>query len=190
MTAVGIDLSLTSTGLASVQRSGRIEIHNVQSVGKKDDTLYQRNERLCSIANEVVDWARGATAPARSVNAAHLVAIEAPSYGSRFGSAHDRSGLWWLVVAALRADGLNVVMVPPQVRAKYGSGAGNSKKDVVFAHVVEQYTDLLGKPIPNDDVADAIVLAAMAARHLGFPLEPAIGFGENNLAAMGGVAWP
>lgn len=179
MKVVGLDLSLTSAGAVRVE-DGRIIGHlNPKTKGSRSATLHQRRERLYGIANEVVDFAKGVD----------LAVVEAPSYGSTGGSAHDRSGLWWIVVDALRHDGIPVVEVAPQTRAKYGSGKGNSKKDVVFAFVVELYTGLFGMKIPNDDVADAIILAAMGSRHLGQPVED-WEIDEPRLAAMEAPSWP
>lgn len=178
---VGIDLSLTSTGLVGTSNDRITHMHNIKTTGKKDDTLEQRSARIFGIANEVVDWIHG--------DGCDLVVIEGPSFGSKFGHAHDRSGLWWLVMTALIEDGYPVAQVSPQGRAKYGTGAGGSKKDVVLAHVKERYQGLVDFTIPNDDVADAILLAAMGARRLGVPVEPA-DLPASNLAAMDGVLWP
>lgn len=186
MSVIGIDLSLTSTGLATVLSTGElVDIHNVKSSGKKGDTREQRSARLFGLANEITDYID------RWRPNIDMVVIEAPSYGSRFGSAHDRSGLWWLVMMALDHDfgGVPVAQVSPQGRAKYGTGAGNSKKPVVYAAVKDRYTDLAPRRIRNDDEADAILLAAIGARHLGYPIEPA-GLPEANLAALTGVLWP
>ena len=179
-TVVGIDLSLTSTGLCAIEDGTILELHNVKSKGRKGDNLAQRRDRLYVIANEIVDWVEG--------DGADLVVIESPSFGSKFGSPHDRSGLWWIVVNALRANECPVAEVAPQSRAKYGAGKGNAKKDVVFAHVLERYSDLSSQRIANDDIADAVILAAMGSRHLGFPVEEDMP--EANLDAMGGAKWP
>lgn len=178
MRVTGIDLSLTSTGLVTAEDGNLTDWANPKTKGKRGDTLEQRQDRLYELANKVVAYGEESD----------LVVIEAPSYGSTGGSAHDRSGLWWLVVNAFMADDVPVAMVSPQGRAKYGSGKGNAKKDVVFAFVVELYQPIF-TTIPNDDVADAVLLAAMGARFAEEPVEdwaPA----EANLAAMGGVLWP
>lgn len=181
-TVIGLDLSLTSTGIA--QWSDRkLHIGNVKTKGKKDDTWGQRRNRLYGIFNEICDWVDldGVADP-------DLVVVEGPSYGSQFGSPHDRSGLWWMVVDMLMGVDIPVAVVQPKTRAKYGSGKGGSQKDVVFAHAIERYTDILGERIPNDDVADAIILCAMGARQLGVPFDNPLP--EENLEAMDGVVWP
>lgn len=193
---VGIDTSLTNTGLAAIDAYGNIVLESVPTSGSKDATLYDRQERLAYIANTVVDFVRREAGypPGHDENTGEydpvLVCIEAPSYASRYGAAHDRAGLWWLIVNVLRMDGYAVALVSPNGRAKYGTGDGRSKKDVVMAHAIERYTDLLDKwRISNDDEADALILAAMARRRLGHPVEPVDPPGAN-LAAMEGVLWP
>lgn len=93
-----------------------------------------------------------------------------------------------MVVDMLMGVDIPVAVVQPKTRAKYGSGKGGSQKDVVFAHAIERYTDILGERIPNDDVADAIILCAMGARQLGVPFDNPLP--EENLEAMDGVVWP
>jgi crossover junction endodeoxyribonuclease RuvC len=55
----------------------------------------------------------------------------------------------------------------------------------VLAAVVRRYphTDVTG-----NDLADALVLAAMGARRLGFPIETSLPVA--NLAAMTKISWP
>lgn len=105
----GVDLSLTSTGLA---RSTE-ELHRIRTKGKRDDTLAARRHRLDGIAQEVCDFCEYVD----------LVVIEAPAFGAPGGSVHDRSGLWWLVVdRILDLGGPVVVEVSPTARAKYATG--------------------------------------------------------------------
>ncbi|WP_405057032.1 hypothetical protein OG474_30390 [Kribbella sp. NBC_01505] len=185
MRVAGLDLSLTSTGIAVICDGAPEFTHTVKSTGTKHDTLAQRYERLGRLSFEIADVAIG-TADI------DLAVIESPSYGSKFGSPHDRSGLWWAVVRELMAEDIPVATVSPQGRAKYGSGKGNAGKAVVFAAAVETYTPL-GFNIPNHDVADAVILAAMGSRHLGHPvadIDSSRAVDEKKLEAMGGAAWP
>lgn len=179
MSAVlGLDLSLTGTGLAVV-RGGEIrKLATVSTAGKKTDTLAMRKERLDTIHAEIfrelgVTW-----------HLSSLAVVENPSYGSRFGSPHDRSGLWWRVVRELIHFGVPVATVSPQGRAKYITGDGRSKKDAVYAAAQQVWPDV---QISNDNEGDALGLASMGSRYLGQPLED---LPEKNLEAMDGAAWP
>ena len=178
---IGIDLSLTATGLADVNLdTGTFEnVETFGTKGKRADKYAERGKRLRGMADHIVDWATaGPLDP-------ELVVIEGPALGNTRGSQFDRSGLWWMVVDDFLSAGIRVLVVPPKTRAKYGCGNGNAGKDVVLAHVIEQYDHLTPDRIRNDNEADAIILAAIGARYLGFPVEEELP--ESNLAAMAGV---
>ena len=181
---VGLDVSLTGTGVALFDitddpdyRSARVEV--IETKGKKGATLWERRVRLRTIADSIEQIIY------QDNLQPNLAVIEAPSYGSMHGSQHDRSGLWWMVVEMLMSFGIDVGSVPPQTRAKYATGKGNASKDAVLVAVVKAFPDL---PIENNNVADAVALAAMGARHLGFALDDDTTT-QAKLEAMGGAAW-
>lgn len=184
MIIVGLDLSLTSTGIATIEtgdgRERRI-VQRVTSKGAKGATLNERQARLHNLRLDICL----ATADA------DLVVIEGPSYGSKTGSQHDRSGLWWLVTDWLMNSpendgwGKTVVEVTPSGRMKYATGKGMIAKDAVLAAVVRRY---VGIDVTGNDEADALILAAMGARHLGAPIEASLP--QAHLAAMDSVKWP
>ena len=168
---IGIDLSLTATGVAC-----RHGVETIDSTGHKADTLTDRHQRLLRIREHVLSWCRDAD----------LIVIEAPSHGSsgRYGHQHDRSGLWWLTVHALYATDRTVVAVTPASRAKYATGKGTASKDEVLAAVVRRYPQ---PEVRNNNEADALVLAAMGHDALGQPLTsvPA-----THRAALTAITWP
>jgi crossover junction endodeoxyribonuclease RuvC len=167
---VGIDLSLTTTGIAYPDCT----THLVESKGKLTDSLTQRRSRLCDIRWAVLDHCIKAD----------LVVIESPAYSRTQGSQHDRSGLWWLIVDNLHMWGTPVAEVTPSGRAKYATGKGNAGKDEVIAAVVRRFPTFTGS---NNNAADALVLCAMGLDHLGYPIAdmPAV-----NRTALGAVRWP
>lgn len=178
MKVVGVDLSMTSSGIAvlSTGESGAA-VHRVVSKGFADATLSQRSDRLVALRDQVVDLAAGA----------HLVVIEGPAFSvpGAMAGVYDRAGLWWLVVSRLLGAGLAVAVVPPANRAKYACGKGNAGKDAVLAAVVRRYPQV---DISGNDVADAMVLASMGARYLGYPVEASLAL--DHLEAMSGGSWP
>jgi Holliday junction resolvasome RuvABC endonuclease subunit len=178
---VGLDLSLTAAGLAEYNLDHEhFAVETYGTKGKRTDKYAQRGGRLQTMADHIIAWATaGSSDPV-------MVVVEGPALGSQNGSFFDRAGLWWLVVSGLQARGIRVLVVPPKTRAKYATGNGNSGKDVVLAHVIEQYADFMDNcSIRNDNEADALVLAAMGARYIGEPQEESLP--EGNLAAMAGV---
>lgn len=176
-TIVGLDLSLTSTGWAIVTVVGAehvAEVGTISTTGVRAASLCARNARLQGIKRQITGLAHGAD----------LIVIEAPAYSRSNPGMHDRSGLWWIVVAQLTGMGHTVVEVTPSARAKYATGKGNAAKDAVLAAVVRRYPDV---DVTGNDEADALVLAAMGARALGQPIDQQPGA---HLAGMSKVAWP
>lgn len=170
---VGIDLSLTGTGVSRSNRPVRL----VESTGAKAASLDERFLRLVALHVKIFD----ATWVDRKPD---LVVIEAPAYASKLGSMHDRSGLWWILVRELRESLVPVVEVTPSGRAKYATGKGNASKDVVLAEVVRRFPGYTGS---NNNTADAYVLMAMGLDHLGHPL---VDMPQTHRVALDAVKWP
>lgn len=171
---VGIDLSLTSSGVAS--SDGWVK--RIQSKGRKDADLQDRAVRLGALALQVAETVFIDGCP-------DLVVIEAPAFSRVGGSNHDRSGLWWLVVSDLLASDIEVAEVPPSCRAKYASGAGNAGKDQVLAAVIRRYPDF---DVSGNDIADSVALMAMGRRRLGHPIEDSLPL--SHLSVMNRISWP
>jgi crossover junction endodeoxyribonuclease RuvC len=189
---IGLDLSLTCTGVAVATEDGavtdRITSTPARRVPKGDPllTIPERALRLDGIVDEIVDHARGAD----------LVVVEAPAYDSKSPHTHERSGLWWLVVWRLWARNVTVVEVTTGGVKRYATGRGGASKDDVLSAVIRRYPHV---DVNGNDEADALILAAMGARHLGHPLErpvpgrplfPGSPLPKVCLAAMDAVHWP
>ena len=177
-TIVGLDLSLTSTGVATIEtgdgRERRI-VERITSKGRKDATLHERAARLHMLARDICQKAVGVD----------FVIVEGPSFASKGSAYHQLAGMWWLVIDGLGGAGTHIVEVPPSCRMKYATGKGNAAKDAVLAAVVRRYPQI---DVTGNDEADALVLAAMGARHLGHPIEDTLP--TAHLAAMNAVRWP
>jgi crossover junction endodeoxyribonuclease RuvC len=167
---IGLDLSLTGTGMADGQTTWL-----VTSKGTDKDSLPQRWARLSRLARDIC----------RRIPAdCALVLIEGPSFGSRDGHAHDRSGLWWLVVSALHAAGIQVVEVAPSSLKLYATGRGNAKKELVVDATARRYPHVVTGADSNR--CDAHWLAVMGLGHLtGRHVVPAA-----QQQAMVKVRWP
>lgn len=172
MRIVGIDPSLSSTGVA-VLDTGRLPlVFSVQVSGRRAATVAERGQRIETIAMD-------ATAPADD---ADLVVIEAPAFNFPGGSTWDRAGLWWRMVGRLSRYDMPVAEVSPTTRAKWATNRGNASKQPVKA-AVEQLWSLRTR---NDDEADALALATMGGQHLGWDV-PTL---ERQRACLDAVAWP
>lgn len=175
---VGLDLSLTSTGVACVTRGDGlghdVQVRRVLSKPTAHPSLADRSRRLRRLAGETTALCAGAA----------LIVVEGPAYASTSGAAHDRAGYWWLVVGRLTGAGLNVVEVPPASVKTYATGKGNAGKDDVLTAAVRRYPHV---EFAGNDEADALVLAAMGARFAGFPIEDALP--QTHLRALEKVQW-
>lgn len=172
---LGIDPSLTATGLALIDTEDRIvpDTWVITSKGKTSDTLAQRQSRLDRIAHGV------------TVLDADLAVIETPAHNQTTGHHHDRSGLWWLIVGGLLARDIPVVEVATTTVKKYATGKGNAPKDAVLLAVARRFPHV---DIPDNNAADALVLAALGYDHLTG--QPLVDLPQANRYALDAVAWP
>lgn len=178
MIVAGLDLSLTATGVAilNLDQNDAYHLRTLSSKPEPKASLAQRLDRIVDLANRIVDY----------VTIADIVAVEGPSLGqARQGGTFDRSGLWWLVVTKLAHERVNVAEIPPAVVKKYSTGKGNASKDQVLLAVARRYPEY---PVADNNQADALILAAMAARALNKPIEPSLPVLQ--ATAVTRVAWP
>lgn len=172
-TIVGLDLSLTSTGIA-VHADGETSTYRIQSKpkptgppdakskGKPTQTHRDKAIRFNMIRAGVLGkFPEGST-----------VYIEGPSYASVGAASHDIAGNWWLLVHELMFSWeCQVFVVSPAQRCQYATGKGagpDAGKDRVLAAAIRRYPDL---DISGNDVADAVILMALGCRHQGAPID-------------------
>jgi len=166
---VGLDLSLTSTGWARINTT--TETGRITPKGTGHD-------RLGHILEDIF----------RIVFDADLITVEGPSFGSgqaiRQNGHHERAGLWWLVTHHLWVVGVPFAVIPPATLKRYATGKGNATKDAVLAAAIRRYPQV---GFDGNDQADALILAAMGADHLGQPIATMPGVQR---AALNAVEWP
>lgn len=184
MRVTGLDLSLTGSGVAQIVDSPlsslgpQTRVREFGSRSVDQHRIAARAARLRSVAAPVIQAARGSD----------LVVIEDLYMGSGTGGQLDRAGLWWTVVNSLDAAGTPIIVVTNNHLKMYAVGKGAGKgtdKDYVLAAVVRRYPTV---PVQSNNTADALVLAAMGARHLGCIIDPDLP--ETHLRAMKAVHWP
>lgn len=136
---IGLDLSLTSTGVA---------VGDTQYTINSKYTGVERLADICS-AVELALPPRGFGDPA--------VLIEGYSFGSRNSQAHSIGELGGAVKVLLYQKRVPCVIVPPTSRAKFATGRGNaSKSEVVSA--VSARTGIVWEGKGADDKCDAWLL--------------------------------
>lgn len=178
MIVVGLDPSLTNTGIA-VLRDGRPIKLTTTGHGTLNARDYQhRSDRIVTQAHDVM---------ATINHTIHLAVIEGPAYGACNASTHDGSGLWWRFYSALRARGIPIAVVAPTTRAKWATGRGNADKKQVLAAVRATWAPWKAY-ITGHDIADALTLAEIGARHLDEPLHftPR----RRHIEALTSITWP
>lgn len=169
---IGLDLSLTSTGLA----------HWPGMNGASHPYLDRLQPPKGTTGLDRLRWIRARVEECGA--RASLAVLEGPSYASPGKYTHERAGLWWIVYDALSRYGVPIAVVPPKCRAKYATGTGNAGKDEVLAAVVRRYPDIA---VSGNDIADAWVLTAMGLDWLGCP---AVEVPKTHREALERVAWP
>jgi crossover junction endodeoxyribonuclease RuvC len=178
LNVVGIDPSLTGTGLAVIRPGGLVATDTIT-------TELRSHSRLTHIVDEI----RQTAVTAGRWGPADLVVIEGPSYGNqgtgRQSGHHERAGLWWLITHMLWQSNVPYAVVPPASRCRYATGKGNAAKDQVLAAVIRRFGDVA--EVSDNNQADALVLAAMAADHLGQPL---VTMPVAHVEALVKVTWP
>ncbi|MFF8817839.1 hypothetical protein ACF07D_07570 [Leucobacter sp. NPDC015123] len=159
MTILGVDFSLTSTGVCSIQ-DGEAECITVKS--KKEAVWHEFPKRVNGIAYEIDFWANPGVEPERA-----QVVLETPAFAATSSSLDRMFGGWWMFVDALAGCGFEppLLVTPAQVK-KYATGKGNAAKDAVLASVFKRYPDV---DVSGNDQADALVLAAIGAAVMGEP---------------------
>lgn len=168
---LGLDLSLTSTGMAEIIEGAP------RAWSIKPPPAHRGHDRLHWLVDTI--WAT-----ACEYEGGHLVVVEGPSYGSQAsGRGHERAGLWWLLTHQLWSNGIEMAVVSPAALKKYATGKGNAGKDEVLMATARRFPDFDG----GNDAADALWLAAMGADHAGVPI---VTVPAPHRQALAKVEWP
>jgi len=176
MRIVGLDLSLTATGIAVLDDRDGIRVSAVGSKGAKDATIAQRVARLDDLERAIIN---------RLGNDVDLVVIEAPSFGQmRQSGEHLRAGLWWRLVSLIENTIAPVAEVPPATLKKYATGKGNATKDAVLLATARRFPTV---DVTTNDEADALWLCAAGAQVFN---QPIVDVPLVHLEALDKVVWP
>lgn len=160
---LGIDPSLTSTGVCVVNRDrlGNTFTAETTRIRTKpgDGSWKAQYDRMCQIVGTLkLELDRLPT----------LVSMEAPAFSRVQGHQHDRSGLWWMIYDACAEKRIPVITPTTNQRMQYATGSGNAQKDLVLAAAIKRWPDV---EVSGNDVADALILAAIGCRVLGVPID-------------------
>lgn len=171
MKVIGIDPSLTGTGIAA--NSGWCTL-----IGRADITKLPLPQRIAAVdllLNQILT----------ETGTADLWLIEEPALSRTGGGAVERHALYWLLVRRLVSTEQRFVVVNPGLRAMYATGRGNGAKNAVI--------DAVARRLPmfetggNDNLCDAAILCAMGCDWAGTPLAA---MPATHRAALKKVGWP
>lgn len=160
---VGLDLSLTRTGVAVVTRlSGgtcRATALTVTSTGRTRASIVDRSRRVAELAEEILHSAR----------MAELVVVEGMfAVGAKGGALIDRAGLFHRVVSGLVRADVPIALVAPTSLKLAIAGKGNADKAALAVALTRLWPDV---DVTSSDVSDAMGLAHLGAVHLGWPVQ-------------------
>lgn len=165
---IGLDLSLTSTGIAAGN-----ETRAIGSKGLKGP------QRLIHLRNQVMEAVEALPGNVVAV-------IEGYSFGSRNSHAHALGELGGVVRTALYEASIPYVDVAPTVRAKFATGRGNAGKSEVVS-AVSARTGLLWDGPGNEDRCDAWILQEIGYTFFG---RPRYEWPASHRAALAKIEWP
>lgn len=148
MNPVGLDLSLTSTGMSYGKERSVIR------------TNIKGPERLHLISLSILDSLTAVENP--------VAIIEGYSFASRNSQAHSIGELGGVVRVDLWRKGIPYIDVPPTVRAKFATGKGNAGKGEVMS-AVSARTGIVWSGSGADDMCDAWILEEIGLVKCGRP---------------------
>ena len=163
---VGIDPSLTSTGVATPSGVLAVSVHSKGVV------------RLLEMRDAVMGHVAVCDDP--------LVMLEGYSFSSRNSHAHALGELGGVFRVALFEFGVPYVEVPPTCRAKFATGRGNAGKGEVMSSVSAR-TGIAWSGKGAEDMCDAWVLQEMGLALLG---RARYEWPRENLAALEKISLP
>lgn len=174
MRVIGIDMSLTGTGISDGYSSWLV------SSAPAGQDLSARHARLIWMGDQILDHVI-------PMPRAGLVVVEQPVFGGASGRGSfvlERSALWWFVVGAMLVNGVRVVEVTASSLKLFATGKGNASKALMIDQAARRLPDVVTGA--DDNRVDALWLAAMGHDHLKQPL---CALPASQRAAMAKVRW-
>jgi Holliday junction resolvasome RuvABC endonuclease subunit len=195
MIVVGLDLSLTNAGIA-VLTDGRPTLLTSVGHDREGKSHAHRSRRIVSQTRAIISALNnalneGTVRRLEDQQLPDLAVIEDQlEHGPMLPSALDRSALWWGVYSSLLAKRIPIAVMNPTTLKAWATGKTRSpiKGEAKRQMLAEVKTWWPAIPVRNDDIGDALALAAMGAFHLGDPMPFEVKDRHRN--NMEQVAWP
>jgi Holliday junction resolvasome RuvABC endonuclease subunit len=165
MNLMGLDLSLTSTGLCINEESFVIK------------PKPKGAERLSIVSDLILE-----TAFAKNIQ---LVLIEGYAFGARNSQSHSIGELGGAVRMKLWESKIPFIDIPPTCRAKFATGKGNAGKNEVISSISAK-TGIVWSGGGADDMCDAWILEQMGIAKIGLSK---YAWNNQQLSALEKVDW-
>jgi len=145
LTIMGLDLSLTGTGLVVIQNG---ELKRKELIAVKTKGIERLGNILALVKNAV-------TETTETIGRIDLAVIEDYSFGSRGCAIFSSGELGGVIRLYLYLEKNDFLLVSPATLKKYVAGKGNADKDVMLKEVFKKW----GQDFDDDNIADAYSLA-------------------------------
>lgn len=153
---LGIDPSLTGTGLVVVEDDGQVPYEHAFGTKASMDMV----GRLHTLSERALDIYRA--------HAPDLVVIEGLAFGQHSSAVTGLAGLHWLLRYRLYRELVCCpVVVPPTTLKKFVTGKGNSPKDVMMMKVLKRWR----REYTDNNLCDAYCLARWGQAFLAGEVE-------------------
>jgi Holliday junction resolvasome RuvABC endonuclease subunit len=151
---VGLDLSLTSTGIALGDDTHAVPADKLRGPARLAHIRDRIHEHLAGFLYE-----RGNPI---------VILLEGYSFASKNSHAHSLGELGGVMRLWFHDHGFPVIEVPPTCRAKFATGKGNAGKSEVVS-AISARTGRIWTGRGAEDECDAWILQEMGLTHLGTP---------------------
>jgi Holliday junction resolvasome RuvABC endonuclease subunit len=168
LNVVGLDLSLTATGVSNATGCYLIKTKPKDWEMPHGDVL-----RIDHIAAEVSSFCAGAD----------LVICEGFSFGSKGSALFQVAGLGYIVRSQILRSSIPLVLPTPSQLKFYITGRGNADKPTMRMETFKRFE----LDIADDNECDAFGLRAMALDYYGCPL---VKMPAHNRTVLDKVEWP
>lgn len=164
---LGIDPSLTAAGLCRVDvepvgdpvnQPPVIELCTLSTFKPRLKTKREYSVRV----SHVIDQIEGA------FEDVDLVAMEDLAYGAKGEAVWVLPWIFGRIIDLCERHDKELIIVSTSQVKKYATGKGNGKKEVATLATVQRFPHC---EIGNNNEADALIVAAIGCRHLGFPID-------------------
>jgi crossover junction endodeoxyribonuclease RuvC len=151
MNFVGLDLSLSSSGLVVLTEDCNILSQKLISSPTKESIEYRISYIASQIFSEIKQYEP------------HIICIEGLSFGSHGQSVLDLAGLNLFVRTCLYNESKKFYVISPTTLKKYVTGTGKAKKELMLLKVYKKF----GVEFESSDLCDAYTLSRYGLDNYG-----------------------